>query len=696
MAKNIKKDTQDRSKYIRKKFNIHGIGTKINLLFFFSMVTTGLLLSIIITPYVSTKMEENIQNQSLMVAQTQLQSLQNYVLTTSEELNLMSDLLKNKSTEEINIGFSHLQGTSSKFIDIYQIDETGQEVLRSGFSSIMQDRSEDSSYIKVNNTGNYIGKIEESNYMMGPKFILEVSNSVTDLVNKPIGTIGTYLSLQSAWKEIRGNFEENQNQMFLISSDGYLVASDDEEHLALINQDGAVENTLEHEGVMDMIAKLETTEFSEINSMSGYGIFKDENGVSHVTSYVYDNQIGGAVFVETPVTVAFSAVSEIRNVIIIVVLSLLAAVTIIAFGFSNRLIKPLKKLISVSNRISKGDLTQTTNIKRKDEIGMLADSFDEMVYSLNQLVTNTKQASKLTLTTSEKLRLTVDEVAVASKQITAAIDEIAHSSEYQATISQETDDKIDQFMELATEIETQKNNVIEKAKHTQETINDNQSILENVIDGVQSLAESTDHSSKEVNILEERAFQIRKILETSKNIAKQTNLLSLNASIEAARAGTQGKGFAVVADEIRKLAVQSKEASDNVEEIINLVLDSISNVNNTMAYNIEQAHEERMAAEKAKTALLEIIESMDKVLLSINSMNNLLREQKSSVSSIQTNSKESSSYAMETTSSTEEVAASATETTSNMTTVIDRIDDLLSMSTELNQSVERFKVKEEN
>nr|WP_284730454.1 methyl-accepting chemotaxis protein [Bacillus sp. SM2101] len=446
-----------------------------------------------------------------------------------------------------------------------------------------------------------------------------------------------------------------------------------------------------------MVVKVEGNEFAEDASLlSGVGVFKDENGDEQVTSYVYDHELGIAVFVDTPVSIAFGAVTEIRNVIILIIVISQIVITFTAFIFSNRLVKPLKKLMNVAQRIAKGDLTNTTNITRKDEIGQLAKSFDDMIISLNGIVRNTKEASNVTLNTSEQLRQTANEVAISSEQITAAIDEIAQGSEYQAAISQETDDKIDQFMEIATQIDKQRNEVVTTAEETQDTIVDNQTILEDVITGVQALANATDQSSTEVRILEDRTNQIRTILETSRDIADQTNLLALNASIEAARAGEHGKGFAVVADEVRKLAEESRNASNKVEEIISSVLDSISNVNKTMIQSIEQAQKETEAAAKAKTALLQINASMDKVVLTINSMNDLLGEQKTSVTSIQDHSKQSSSYAMETTSSTEEVAASATETAANMATVSEQIENLLSMSQELNKSVERFKVKQDN
>ncbi|MGM7680859.1 methyl-accepting chemotaxis protein [Cytobacillus sp. Hm23] len=693
--KNTMKIAKKHTNRTKPKINIHGIGIKINLLFLISMITTGLLLILIITPYVTKKMEENIQTQSLMVAETQLQSLQGYVNTTVEEITLMSEMLMNETDQNISKGYSRMRSSNSKFLDIYHINDSGNEELRQGYSISRSDRSNDEAYNKAMQSGLFIGKIKESKYTMGPVFTLEVSKVVTDLVKKPIGVIGTYIDIRTAWRELRGTASNTDQNMFLVSSAGFGVASDEQSQLETNDQE--LMSFLDHEGVSDMVSKVEGNEFAEGTSLlSGVGVFKNENGDEQVTSYVYDHELGVAVFVDTPVSIAFGAVTEIRNVIILVIVLSQIVITFIAFIFSNRLVKPLKKLMIVAKRIAKGDLTNTTNITRKDEIGQLAKSFDDMIISLNDIVRNTKEASNVTLNTSEQLRQTANEVAISSEQITAAIDEIAQGSEYQAAISQETDDKIDQFMEIATQIDKQRNEVVTTAEETQDTIVDNQTILEDVITGVQALADATDQSSTEVKILEDRTNQIRTILETSRDIADQTNLLALNASIEAARAGEHGKGFAVVADEVRKLAEESRNASNKVEEIISSVLDSISNVNKTMIQSIEQAQKETEAAEKAKTALLQINASMDKVVLTINSMNDLLGEQKTSVTSIQDHSKQSSSYAMQTTSSTEEVAASATETAANMATVSEQIENLLSMSQELNKSVERFKVKQDN
>ncbi len=676
--------------------NRHSIGFKINIAFIISVTAFGVILSSIVSPYIGKNMEQSIQQQSTMVAETQIKSIQTYVNTTVEELQLMSDSLKQKSDKEISSGYAKMRGSNKKFLDIYHIGQDGMEQMRQGYKSVVSDRKGDAVFSSVMENNLYISSVESRENYIGSRHYIETAVSVTDLLNRPIAIIGTYIDMNTLWNEVTSGIDQSTEQkMYIVSKDGSLVSTNDKSWLnEQVDAEGNFLNLLAHEGIKQMVSQIEETDFTNSSILNGSGIFKNEDNNDQVTSYTYDHNLGLAVFVETPTKVAFAAISDIQRIIYLIIFASIIAVTLFSIIFSRRLVSPINKLIVASNRISNGDLTILTEIHRKDEIGALATSFDSMITNLRGIVTQTKNASSLTFNTSQRLKETAEDVAAASQEINAAIEQIAFGAENQVAISQSNDEKITTLLNIATKLDEQKSEVIQTAVFTQKTIASNQQILDSLINGVQNLAVSTSDSALEVKVLEDRTNQIRNIVQTSREIADQTNLLALNASIEAARAGEHGKGFAVVADEVRKLAQASRDASNEVETIINNVVGSISIVNEKMSSSIKQAKEESLSAEQAKQALLEIIKSMDSVLGSVELMDKLVSEQTEHVVEIQEKSKEALHVATDATSSTEEVAAASVQTSSNMNSVITHIESLLDMASDLQKSVERFKLEE--
>lgn len=387
----------------------------------------------------------------------------------------------------------------------------------------------------------------------------------------------------------------------------------------------------------------------------------------------------------TPVT------STIQKVLFVCIFTIVMA-SVFFIVFQQMVVKPIRKMILLTENATNGDLTERMEAKSQNEIGILSHSFNTFMERTQHMLLAMKGVAEINLQSSGKIKETTDDVVVTTQHITQAIDEIAKGAEHQAMISQETDDKIVKLFDIAHELDKQNETVISNAVETQEVIYRNQEIIESLIKGVYELSKSSMESANEVKLLEEHAKKIITIVETSKEIAKQTNLLSLNASIEAARAGEHGKGFAVVAGEVKKLAEESQQSSKNIQSIVELVVDSVTQVSKRMEDSIAKASGETESAEKAKKALLTIVESMDKVLESVEVMNQFFQEQNKFIETIQQHSKEASAVAIETSSSSEEVSASSLQTVEIISQISKEIQTFIYLSNQLKETIEEFKI----
>ena len=427
--------------------------------------------------------------------------------------------------------------------------------------------------------------------------------------------------------------------------------------------------------------------------ISNTGVFDDQYNVSQVVAYAYDPSYKWSLFLQTNQKEALADVSIMKNVIFIVIFFGSILLSILSIIFIRRNIsKPMSELMVVSKEISQGDLTKKTNIKRKDEIGILAESFDHMVEGLREIVKKVKNSSDETSQRANELSHVAKEVSEGANQVATTIQEIAKGAEQQSNLSYKTEEGVEQLHQMVSTITFRANDVSKQAEITQKTIQTSDQVLENLIRGMESLANTTMDSAKNVKQLQDYTKTIGEITVASNEIAKKTNLLALNAAIEAARAGEHGRGFAVVANEIRQLAEQSTQSSEKIREIIDAVRRALEVVVGNMEESIQMVAEESKKTSESKEAFRNIEVAMKQVTDSMASIIQLIQQQKEITENIHQQAKESSHVSVETSSGAEEVAASSEESAAIMEQVVDNADYLLKMAKELQQSVEVFKV----
>ena len=219
-------------------------------------------------------------------------------------------------------------------------------------------------------------------------------------------------------------------------------------------------------------------------------------------------------------------------------------------------------------KVAKGDLTAELKLKRQDEFGVMADDTNEMIGRIRGLVTDVAGFGHAVSDAAEELSDAASYISDSIRNVSTAMADMDAGVVSQVQDTENGYHQMEDFAESINEVSKKAEVIGSVAKTTKELVEEGSTIVGDLKLQSLSTAELTETIFTDIEELEHKSADIGSVIETINGIAKQTNLLSLNASIEAARAGTAGKGFAVVADEIRKLADQSVLAVKDIEEII--------------------------------------------------------------------------------------------------------------------------------
>ena len=309
-------------------------------------------------------------------------------------------------------------------------------------------------------------------------------------------------------------------------------------------------------------------------------------------------------------------------IIILLVACILIGVTFVLL-FSRAMSAPLKRLSTDAEQVAAGDLGVEVQVTSDDEIGQLAQSFEKMVNSLREMIGTLADSSSQVSESAAEIQSNAVQMADGAEKVAIQAITVATASEEMSATSGD----IAQNCQLAAEGAERAN---QAAEHGAEVVEKSISVMQRIAERVQS-------SAKTVEKLGRRSDEIGAIVGTIEDIADQTNLLALNAAIEAARAGEQGRGFAVVADEVRALAERTTKATREIGQMIKAIQQETKTAVSAMeegVYEVEQGTEE---ASRSGEALRNIQEEINSLHMQVQQIATAAEEQTATTSEISNN-----------------------------------------------------------
>jgi len=417
------------------------------------------------------------------------------------------------------------------------------------------------------------------------------------------------------------------------------------------------------------IKELQSPLFKQLTKSSSQLHFSTElNGEDiDVTTY-YSKELGwrfvGVIDSAEIMEPAYEMVTTITFIALVMV------TVFVLFGIimTNKIVQPINKVADGLKHIAlgDGDLTQRLEVSSKDEIGELAQWFNQFLDSIHHLVVDIKSRA-----------ITLGETASNSS---SQISDIKASSHEQEESIEQAGNITSALAETAQAVSTDCRSTMEDIEHTERFSSQGNTIISASVDEVNQLNESLAESSKAMELLEHESGNITNILDVIRGIAEQTNLLALNAAIEAARAGEQGRGFAVVADEVRTLAQRSRESTEEIDSVLNNLIEQTQSVSQKMTSCVERSKQSIEKTEKAHQSFDEIRSSVNQIKAKVAHIADAADEQYHSSDSINQN--------------ISGINSSANGIANTADSLADGSNDLLTLSKELNDLVGRFKVKD--
>ncbi len=382
-------------------------------------------------------------------------------------------------------------------------------------------------------------------------------------------------------------------------------------------------------------------------------------------------------------TIILTAISIIS--IVIGIVSIIAIMRVV--------IMPLKKLAVAVDYIATGDLTvEDVDVKSKDEVATIATSFNLMKSSLRELISVANENARQLSVISKELTTSTAQVSTTSTTVAGSIEQITESTQGSSQIATDTSVAMDETASGIQNIAESTQTVHNEAQNTQAVASKGLVTIADAKEQMQDIYSSTKLTTELISKLITHSEQIQSITNVITDITDQTNLLALNAAIEAARAGEHGKGFAVVADEVRKLAEQSKTSANLIVNLTAEILHETRNVEGAVAESLQRVEKGVKVIEVAGDSFNQITDAVENMTMRIADASAVTEQISAATEEVSASVSELASNVSGVAGNTEEIAQQIGEQVASIQEINAVSAELEIKAEELSKAIAKFKI----
>ncbi|GAE29632.1 methyl-accepting chemotaxis protein [Halalkalibacter hemicellulosilyticus] len=388
----------------------------------------------------------------------------------------------------------------------------------------------------------------------------------------------------------------------------------------------------------------------------------------------------------------FQVIQSLLIKAITITIAVILVATVVIFLFSQQLSRQVGQFLNTISQLAKGELNTRISTQTKDEFGQMGQHYNEAVSKLSGMIEKVSQTSEGVAASAEQLSASADETNKSVHEVTTAIVDLAENnneqSSYSVQLNKRADHIVNQMQSMSNNIQKLKQTNEEHSKLAQEG-NEHVRV---VVNQMNEINHQVKDSATTIHALNQKSVKIEEIISMITNIAEQTNLLALNAAIEAARAGEHGKGFAVVADEVRKLAEQSSAASGEVNLLIQEIQQGVNQSVEYMDRTTKSTNSGILVVEETGQAFGKMAQSIEEV----HSVTETFYETVTSIVEETEEMKQLVESVKELSLSNDESAQSVSAASEEQSAIIEEmskaISELANMSMELQEELSKFHV----